>query len=140
MKKKILVLMLMLPLVMTMLFSCKLFNKNKGDDGGENNNEGTVENLTFKKGAPPEIVFATDRDAEFALELSLALGEATGIVPQIYKGAPKGESESVIYIGRLDHEISTKAYERLERRVEEEYYEDDDRLAHVGFLYYSNGA
>ena len=138
MKKKALLLAVMLPLIMAMLFSCKLFSKNKDNGGGKDKDESS-ENLLFKDGFAPDIVYYSDSDAEMALELCLTLTESTGFVPNFYKGVPKDATKPTIYLGPLDNELSRKAYEKLDRLVEDAYYDDDERLVHVGYVVYSDG-
>ena len=81
-------------------------------------------------------MYCSDDDAEMALELCYALGKSTNVVPHCYKGAPKDASKGAIYIGRLDNDLSSKAYKKLDQILEEKSFEEKDDDVYVGYLVY----
>ena len=150
MKRRI-ALMMILAIIVALISSCKVSggDKNKdnsndsqspGDTSGDNGNGDSADS-----GGPAGIVYSPDVDVAIIADPSLdysyvdgiitALYELTGRMPKLVPSNTE-QTEHLIVIGRVDHEISKAAYERIERYhldIPEEDYEDYPR-----YLIYSD--
>ena len=126
MKKRIAFLLLTLCTLLA-LSSCKLFNKDKNDGGNSNNVK--PDDYFWAEGVDLKMIFAED-STDAANRLTDLIYEKTGTVAG-FRLDSQAETPHEIIVGRSTREISVKAYQLLDREIEQ------DGMA--GYLIYSSG-
>ena len=147
MNRKILVLLLLVLSLSFLLFSCKPSKDTTDNDsgnsdsaGGDNSGNDTPaeENpdAIFAPATPLNIIIGGGVNYDLVYELQSAIFEKTDVVPNLSNKVLEDFSEHTIYIGRMESELSKKAYSLLESAVENAELDAGGDTAYVGYVFY----
>ena len=147
MNRKILVLLLLVLSLSFLLFSCKPSKDTTDNDsgnsdsaGGDNSGNDTPaeENpdAIFAPATPLNIIIGGGANYDLVYELQSAIFEKTNVVPNLSNKVLEDFSEHTIYIGRMESELSKKAYSLLESTVENAELDAGGDTAYVGYVFY----
>lgn len=132
------------------LFSCKPSKDDANGNSGNSNSTGgnttdndkpTEENpdAIFAPATPLNIIMGSGVSYDLVYELQTAIFEETDVVPNLSNKASEDFSEHTIYIGRMESELSKKAYSLLETAVENAELDAGEDKPFVGYVFYVKG-
>ncbi len=149
MNKRILALLLLVLSLSLVLFSCKS-SKDGSDNSDGSNTDGNTNNgndtpaeenpdAIFAPATPLNIIMGSGVSYDLIYDLQTAIFEETDVVPNLSNKVLEDFTEHTIYIGRMESELSKKAYSLLEAAVENAELDAGGSTAFVGYVFYVKG-
>lgn len=137
--KLIFALILMLACFVSM-FGCKIWNKPDEDNSGNNvTPNGACGEVIYAPNTPLNIAFGAGCTEELATKLKEAVRLESGTDVNTFSTSSASNAEHTIYIGRTGSTLSLKAYELLERAIDDAKYDLAGDPILVGYVYYVKG-
>ena len=143
MKGKIFALILSALLVVAFLFGCKPSDtdQNQGGAGGGNTdvNLPSADEVIYSAEAPLNIVIGSGFKHALAYDLQEAVYGETDVISNLYPEPPEEELQHAVYLGRVDNELSKRAYEKLEDIIDSAELDAGYSKTYVGYVFYVKG-
>jgi len=145
MKKKIPAVLLLLLMLSLVLGGCKPSGESNAPDTDGESTVGTdncapsTEDVIYSAEAPLHIVTGRGFLSPLAYELQDAVCLETDVTAAVSASLPEGDPGHTIYLGRVENELSQKAYDRLEEITAAAELASGGAKMHVGYVYCVSG-
>ena len=146
MKNKLLALLFLILALSLVLFGCKAPDDSgdNGSDGNGGSNTGntppSAEDVIYSANTPLNIVVGDGCTGTIAFELQEAIYNESDVMATVHPSLPEGKLEHTIYLGRVDNEMSEKAYKKLKDLIDVAELDAGYAKSYVGYVFYVEGS
>ena len=145
MKGKILSFLLLTLMLTLVLLGCKPSDGGGGQNppqntpGDSTNDLPTDGNIIYSENTELNLVMGSGYDGLLAYNIQEMVYNQSDVMASIHPELPESKLEHAIYLGRVDNELSRKAYAKLEEIIEIAELDAGYSTTYVGYVYYVSG-